>query len=71
MSQEPAVSPQKVVMRAVNAVAYIEKAMRQLAADHPDTPVTWPDGTGLTRYQTIEDWVAWHIDGMRAAGGER
>ena len=47
--------------RAIEVVAYLEKAMRKLQADHPDTPVTWPDGKGGTHYQTIEDWVAWHL----------
>ena len=42
----------------------LKKAMRQLRADHPNTPVSWPDRQFGTRYQTIEDWVAYHLESL-------
>lgn len=30
--------------------------IRQLAKDHPDTPVTWP-ADGITYYQELKDWA--------------
>lgn len=53
--------------KAIHAVTVMEKAMRQLQADHPDTPVSWPNGEGSTTYRTIEDWVDYVIDKARNA----
>lgn len=46
-------------------VEMLKKAMLQLKADHPDTEITWP-ADGLTRYQTIEDWVDYHLSLLEA-----
>ena len=54
--------------KAIYAVTVMEKAMRQLQLDHPDTPVTWPRDDGTTTYRTIEDWVCFVFD--RARGGQ-
>jgi hypothetical protein len=40
---------------------HVGKRAIEIVTDHPETPVTWPDGKGGTRYQTIEDWVSWHL----------
>lgn len=45
----------------------LEKAIRQLAHDHPDTPVSWPCN-GRTCYQDIHDWASYVLNGVEEVG---
>jgi hypothetical protein len=41
--------------------------IRQLAKDHPDTPVSWP-ADGITHYRELQDWAG-HV--LRDGNGSR
>lgn len=56
-----------IVAKAADAVSIMEKALRQLQADNPDSLASWPNDDGSTTYRTVEDWVDYVLD--KARGG--
>ena len=52
--------------RAIEIVSVIEKCLRQLQLDNPDSLASWPNESGTTTYRTIEDWVDYVIDKARS-----
>lgn len=50
------------VADADEEIERLRNAIRQLAKDHPDTPVSWP-ANGRTYYQELCDWARHVLDG--------
>lgn len=53
--------------KAIEYAASLEKSIRQLQQDNPDSLASWPNEQGTTTYRTIEDWADYVIDKAKRA----
>lgn len=54
----------KLLEKSINAVSFLEKSMRQLQLDNPDSFASWPQ-CRITMYRTIDDWVDYVLSEVR------
>lgn len=49
----------------INAIAIMEKALRELQLNNPDSHAQWEDESGETHYKSIDEWVEYVLYRVR------
>jgi hypothetical protein len=60
----------EVAKKAIDAVSVMEKCLRSLQLECPDSHAIFLDDNGHTRYQTVNEWVEYVLEKARAAKPE-